>query len=230
MICTIHLDDSRSRRITGKANHTLRFAASVALLASVSFDFGCCASAQQSSSAGIVGRWFSLERSKGGIGEVCEFRSDGTVDYSIGAVVDMPWRIENNQLILPPATTDGPEQKYTLKWLGDNKLRLETEGNVTELARVGDRSDPVNPIIGEWIENREMGGRNFEAHWLIYNGGKLLFLMPFAIQHGSYTISGSALHLKIPGLKKPEFRFKLADNSLTLSDPEDGQESHYARY
>jgi hypothetical protein len=212
-----------------KANHTLRFAASVALLACVSFDFGCCASAPQSSSAGIVGRWFSLERSKGGIGEVCEFRSDGTVDYGIGAVVDMPWRIENNQLILPPATTVGPEQKYTLKWLGNNRLRLETEGSVTELARVGDRSAPGNPIIGEWIENREMGGRNLEARYL-FSRGEVLLLIPFEIQHGSYTISGSALHLKIPGLKKPEFRFKLADNSLTLFDLEGGQESHYARY
>lgn len=214
----------------GKANHTLCFAASVALLACVSFDFGCCASAQQSSSPGIVGRWFSLERSKGGIGEVCEFRSDGTVDYSIGAVVDTPWRIENNQLIIPPATTNGPEQKYMLKWLSDNKLRLETEGGVIELARVGDRSDPVNPIIGEWIENREMGGRKLEARYLFYARGEVLLLIPFTIQHGSYTISGSALHLKIPGLKKPEFRFKLADNSLTLSDPEGSQESHYARY
>ena len=214
----------------GKANHILCLAASVAFLACVSFDFGCCAYAQQSSSSGIVGRWYSLERSKGGIGEVCEFRSDGTVDYSIGAVVDMQWRIENNQLIFPPATTDGPEQKYMLKWLGDNKLKLETEGGVTELARVGDRSDPVNPIIGEWIENREMGGRNLKARYLFYARGEVLLLIPFAIQHGSYIISGSALHLKIPGLKKPEFRFKLADNSLTLSDSEGGQESHYARY
>ena len=230
MIRTIHLDDSRSRRFMGKANHTLRFAASVVLLACVSFNFGSYAFAQQSSSAGIAGRWFSLERSKGGIGEVCEFRSDGTVDYSMGAVVDMPWRIENNQLILPPATTDGPEQKFTLQWLGDNKLRLETEGSVAELARVGDRSDPGNLIIGEWIEQREMGGRSLKARYLFYARGEALLLIPFAIQHGSYTISGSALHLKIPGLKKPEFRFKLADNSLTLSDTEGGQESHYARY
>jgi hypothetical protein len=230
MIRTIHLDDSRSRGIMGKANHRLRFAASAGLLACVSFHFGCFASAQQSSSLGIVGRWFSLERSKGRIGQLCEFRSNGTVDYSIGAIVDMPWRIENNQLTLPPATTDGPEQKYTLKWLGDNKLRLETEGSVTELARVGNRSANGNPIIGEWIENREMGGHNVEARWLFYARGKVLLLIPFAIQHGSYTISGSALHLKIPGLMKPEFRFKVADNSLTLSDPEGGQESHYARY
>ncbi len=75
-----------------------------------------------------------------------------------------------------------------------------------------------------------MGGRDLEAHWLFYQDDKLLLIMPFKIQHGTYTISGSSLHLKIPGLEKPELRFKLADNSLTLSDPEGGHESHYARY
>ena len=204
--------------------------ASVALIACVAFDFARCAPAQQSYPSGIVRRWFSMERSKGGIGEVCEFRSDGTVDYSMGAVVEMPWRIENNQLILPSATTDGPEQKYTLKWSGDSHLRLETEGVATELTRVGDRPDARNPIIGEWIEKREMGGIHVEARYLYYPRGELLLVIPFAIQHGSYTISGSTLHLNITGLKKPDFRFRLEGNFLTLSDPRDGHESHYAQY
>ena len=108
----------------------LRFAASVTLLACVSFVSGSCDSAQQPSSASIVGRWRSLETSKGGIGAMFEFRSDGTVDFSPGAVVETQWRIENNQLILPSATTGGAEQKYTLKWLGDNKLSLGSEAGV----------------------------------------------------------------------------------------------------
>ena len=209
---------------------TLHYAASVALLTCVSLDSGSCASAQQPSSASIVGRWRSLETSKGGIGAIFEFRSDGTVDSGPGAVVEMPWRIENNQLILPPETDGGAERKTNLKWLGDNKLSLVSEGAVIELARVGDRADAGNPILGEWIENREMAGRNLEAHYMFYQGGKLLFIMPIVIQHASYTISGSTIHFMMSGLKKPDFRFELADNYLTLSDSEGGQESHYARY
>ncbi len=201
----------------------------VALVICVSFVFGPCASAQQPSSAGIVGRWRSLETTKGGIGQIWEFRSDGSVDASIGAVVNMPWRIDNNQLILPPDTTDGPEVKCTMKWLGDNKLRCEAEGSVIELARVGEGSDPGNPIVGEWTENREEGGHKFEYRYLFYAHGELLLLIPMAIQHGSYTISGSALHVEREGLTR-EFRFKLADNLLTLSAPKGGEESHYARY
>jgi hypothetical protein len=207
----------------------LQCAASVALLACVSFGFGFCASAQQLSPGTIVGRWRSLETSKGGIGAIMEFRSDGSVDFSPGAGVEMPWRIENNQLILPPETDGGAERKANLKWLGDNKLSLVSEAAVIELARVGDRADAGNPIIGEWIESREMAGHNFEAYYLFYLSGRLLFVMPIKTQHGSYTISGSALHLKVPGLR-PEFRFELTDNLLTLSAPEGGDADRYARY
>jgi hypothetical protein len=209
-----------------------RFAACVAILVCVSFYFVCCASAQQPPSASIVGRWRSLETSKGGIGAIIEFRSDGTVDFGPGAVLDVPWRIENNQLVLPPATTSGEEQKYTLQWLNDNKLGLRTGASVTELARVGSRANVDNPIIGEWIEHREMAGRNLEARWLIYQGGKLLFIMPIVTQHGSYTISGSALHIILQG-PKPESRFEsfeLSDNLLILSEPEGGNQDRYARY
>lgn len=210
-------------------NRTLRSALSVTVLACFGFDSGSCASAQQPPSATIVGRWRSLETSKGGIGAAYEFRSDGTADFSPGAVVEMQWRIENNQLIFPPGTAGGAEQKQSLKWLGDNKLSLGTDAGVTELARVGDRANAGDPLIGEWIENREMAGRKLEGHWFFYPGGKLLFLMPFAFQHGSYTISGSALYLKITGLK-PEYRFELKENLLTLSEPEGGHENRYGRY
>ena len=207
----------------------IHLAASVALLACVPFDLPRAASAQQTSSATIVGRWRSLETSKGGIGTILEFRSDGTLDFSPGAVVPMPWRIENAQLILPSATTNGPEQKYTLKWLGRNTLRWESPQGSTELARVGDPPDPANPILGEWIENREMNGRPMVARYLFYPRGELLLLIPFATQRGSYAISGSTLHLQTPR-RDSESRFTLAGDRLTLSDLQTGRESHYARY
>jgi hypothetical protein len=207
----------------------LRFAISVILLVCASLDFGFYASAQQSSSASIVGRWRSLETSKGGLGAVYEFRPDGTVDFSPGAIVEMQWRVENNQLVVPPGTVGGDEQKYTLQWFSDSKLGLKTEAGVTELTRLGERSHADKPIVGEWIEHREMAGRNLEAHWLFYLNSKLLFIMPFAIQHGSYTMSGSALHLKMPGLR-PESRFEVKDNLLIFSELQGSQKDRYVRY
>ena len=138
-----------------QVKRVVRFAALVILLVCVSSDCGFHASAKKSSSVSIVGRWRSLETSKGGIGVMYEFHSDGAVDFSPGAIVEMQWRIENNQLVLPSATVGGDEQKCTLQWPSDSKWS-KTEGGVTELTRVGDRSHADKPIVGEWIEHREM--------------------------------------------------------------------------
>ncbi|MEO8053267.1 MAG: hypothetical protein ABI833_22940, partial [Acidobacteriota bacterium] len=43
--------------------------------------------AAAASAAGLIGRWRSVETSKGGIGAVYLFHADGTVDFSPGAIV-----------------------------------------------------------------------------------------------------------------------------------------------
>jgi hypothetical protein len=207
-----------------------RFAPLVALLACISFDSGSYASAQQRSSVSIVGRWRPLEASKSGMGVVLEFRSDGTFDSSLGVVLETQWRIDGNQLMLLSDTEGGAERKVNLKWLGDNKLSLEGDGGVLELARIGDRPDAGNPIIGEWTGHREIDGRNLEVRYLFYLGGKLLLLMPGVTQHGSYTITGSALQLKRMSGAKSKLRIVLTDNLLTLSEAKGGHEDRYARY
>jgi Family of unknown function (DUF5640) len=190
-----------------------------------------CASPDDASSGQIVGRWRSLEISKGGIGAIYEFQADGVVDFSPGAVVEMPWRIENGQLVLPSGAVGGSGQKLTLKWLGENKVQF-VSGNSTgnELTRKGDRSDAANPIIGEWIGTRDMGGRKLEMHWFFYPGGHGLFLLPFETQHGHYTITNRTLHIEMPNTKAQDFKFELKDNALTLFKPEGSGEYRYARY
>lgn len=191
-----------------------------------------CVSAQQSSSsAGIVGRWRSLETSKGGIGAMYEFHADGTADFSPGAVVEMTWRIEKDQLIFPPASAGEPEEKRTLKWLANNRVSLVTAGHPggAELTRVSNRAAANNPILGEWIENREMAGRTLQAHWFFYPGGKGLLLIPFVTQHGPYAITGSVLHIEMPNTTSVDCKFELKDDALTLFKPEGG-EYRYGRY
>jgi hypothetical protein len=59
-----------------------------------------------------------------------EFRKDGMVDYSPGAVVEMKYRIEGDQLVLPPATINEPEQRQAMEWPGNDKLRLKASGDL----------------------------------------------------------------------------------------------------
>jgi hypothetical protein len=64
---------------------------------------------------------------------------------------------------------------------------------------------------------------------LFYRAGKLLFLMAFAPLHGSYKVSGSALHIEIPAVKA-NYKFEVTDDLLTLSETDGSHVYRYARY
>src|SRR5437773_2536274 len=99
-------------------------------------------------SSKLLGRWRSLETSKGGIGAMFEFHKDSVVDYSPGAVVEMKYRIEGDQLVLPPATINGPEQRQSMEWSGNDKLRLKSGGDLwIEVTRQGPAPDVKIPIL-----------------------------------------------------------------------------------
>jgi hypothetical protein len=182
----------------------------------------------------LIGRWRSLETSKGGIGAMLEFHVDGSVNFSPGAVVELPYRIEGNQLILPSETNHGPEQKVAIQFVGENKLHLKptgtgaTPGNTTDLVRKGVRSDPVRPIIGEWTGPRDMGGHQLEQHWLFYPSGKSLLLIPFLTQDGRFTVNGATIRFEVARVALPEGHFEIDGDVLKL--PGKKTESRYARY
>jgi hypothetical protein len=165
-----------------------------------------------------------------------EFHSDGAADFSIGGIMEQPWRIENDQMIFPPDTVGGAELKLTLKWLSPNKLSLANlapgDSGSLELIRVGGRTEAANPIMGEWLESQETPetpGRKMEARWFFYPDGKLLFLRPRETQHCHYTITDSALHIDWQNTNFTELKFELKDNVLILHEP-DGSEERFSRY
>ncbi len=126
----------------------------------------------------LLGRWRSTQTSKGGIGFILHFRADGTFDFSPGAVVEMPYRIESDKIVFPPATTDGPEQRLKLQFTGQGRLRLLGDPG-EQLTRKGTAPNPKVPILGEWEGKRDMGGHQVEVHYIFYPNGKCLLLIPF---------------------------------------------------
>src|SRR5579863_7686350 len=129
--------------------------------------------------ANLTGRWRSVETSKGGIGAVYQFHADGTVDFSPGAIVEMPYRVEGDQLILPPATTTGPESKSAIALVGDSQLRMTVQGHTEEYRWQGAAPDPGNRLLGEWLGSREMDGHPMAVRMFFYPAGKSLLLIAF---------------------------------------------------
>jgi hypothetical protein len=178
----------------------------------------------------ISGRWRSITTSKGGIGAMFEFHADGSVDYSPGAVVEGNYRIEGDQLIVPPATVNGPEQKYTIEWPANTSVRLRAGADsVMELHRQGPEKDAARPLLGEWTGTRDMGGKSLTVHWLFYADGKQLFLLPFLTQQGRYTAKADSLHLELPGRPPVDGKFQVDGDILTVPGPNNGTDK-FKRY
>jgi hypothetical protein len=177
--------------------------------------------------AKLVGRWRSLETSKGGIGAMLEFHADGTVDFSPGAVVESPYRLDGHQLILPSGTNGGPEQKTTIAFVGD-KLRIGEGAATSQFTRKGAGVDPSNPIIGEWNGTRDMEGHQLEMRWLFYPSGKSLMLIPFLTDHGHFTTEGTTIRFEFARDLLPAGHFELNGDMLKL--PGRKTVSAYARY
>ena len=194
------------------------------LLLTVSFLFA------DDSSIKLLGRWRSLETSRGGIGSTLAFRKQGIVEYSVGAVVEMPYRVEGDQLVLPPGTEGGPEQWQTMTFSADNRLRLASVGEPgTELIRQGRRTDASEAIVGEWRGIRDMDGRKMEVFYFFYPKGRGLFLMPFLTQQGSYSTVNGRIHLTWPNCPMPDATFKVEGDVLTFM-PTNLKQARYARY
>jgi hypothetical protein len=161
------------------------------------------------------------------------FRANGSVDFSPGAVVDMTYRIENGQLILPPETKNGPEQYQQLEFRGDNQLRLIAKAGgqsaTMNLTRRGTARDAANPILGEWVQAREIQGRKMEAHWIFYPGGRGLLLLPFMTQPGRFSIHGTSMRLELPRHPPAEGKFQIEGDILTTPSPSGGG-YRFARY
>ncbi len=181
------------------------------------------------SAAAVLGRWRSVETSKGGIGAVYYFQADGTLEFSPGAVVDMPYRVEGDQVIFPPATTKGPEVNFTLSWSGDRVMRLSAPGQVDEYQRQGAAPDPRDPLLGEWLGSREIDGRKMPEEMFFYPGGKSLLLILFTTQRGRYSVTNGRLLATFGGRGGIDGPFDFADGVLSIHRS-NGRVTKLARY
>ncbi len=176
----------------------------------------------------LLGRWRSTQTSKGGLGVMLYFRTDGTFDFSPGAVVEMPYRVESSEIVFPPATTTGSEQRLRVQFVGQDQLTLLGEPR-EQLARKGVAPDQKVPILGEWEGKRDVGGRQVEVHYLFYPNGKCLLLIPFATRKLKYTIEGGSIRMERIDETPASGKFRIKDDVLTISDP-NGKEDEYSRY
>jgi hypothetical protein len=173
----------------------------------------------------LLGRWRSLDTSTTGLGAMLTFHSNGLVDCSAGAVVEMAYLMEGGELIFPPTSTNGLKQRQKMEFAGLDHLRL---ANI-DLTRKGAAPDANNPILGEWVGTSEMNGRQLEAHYLFYPTGKCLLLLPFQTGPGRYSIRGSTMRLELPDHQAAVGKFQIEGDVLTTPG-QNGSGFRFRRY
>lgn len=179
---------------------------------------------------GLPGEWESEERSPGGVGELVEFRSDGTVRQVSAAMGDATYRLDGDWLLT--FWKDRESGKVStlanrVELEGLELLQKDEEGNL--VARMSRESGPVPnapPISGRWCAEDGPGLTTFTE---FTPAGKMYVRLPIRVLTGRYWLSGTdQLAVELEGSTRREFQFHVAENLLMVT-PKGGTEKKFRR-
>jgi hypothetical protein len=173
----------------------------------------------------VIGRWRSLETSRGGIGAIVTFHEDGRFEFSPAAVVQSRYRRDGNRLILPPGTINGPEQIYVIESVTAEKMRMRMRGRTdditfsVEFMREGKVENTEDLVLGTWLPEQNSTSRgddNRRGLWQYRKDGTALLIAPFRTDRGSYKIDGNQMRLEIKGRPSVKGKFRWEGNDVLV--------------
>ncbi len=150
--------------------------------------------ASLSGASPLAGRWRSVTTTRGGIGAVYEFRSNGRATYSSVALVDMEYQLAGNQLTLGG-------QAVGVGWHADGRMQLNFgQGQVEDFTRQGKVTEATQPLLGEWKGRREMAGRRAPVSLQFHANRRAVMAVFLKSVAGQYLVTGDGWTLTLPGL------------------------------
>ena len=172
--------------------------------------------------SGLVGLWESTKTSQGGLGHAMEFRPDGPFVEATVVIVEMPYRVSGDRLIIgeEPSGPDGAKGKSaTFRFDGDALLETDPAGSVLRRERLPGQPARPSSVVGDWRYCHYVG---VIAYQRFTEAGKLLLRLPMTSSTGRYALEGDALTLS--GREQPDARFKavVQGENLVVSDGKGG--------
>ena len=151
--------------------------------------------------APFLGRWESVLRSADGIGQVLEFRADGTMTQWAVVPVDLNYQVMKGPLLITtyrhPGSGATETQVAGLRFEGDTMIQLHPTSfhkTVFTRKRVGRPQD--DPIVGVWTTPHETGAT---AYLLYTPDGRVVFRMPLKADLGRWTASADQITMTAGG-------------------------------
>jgi hypothetical protein len=166
----------------------------------------------------ILGQWESVERSTGGVGEIVEFRPDGSFLQMVAAMGDATYEARGDGLLTfwkDNATGNTSIISNGIDFEGDVLVQKDDQGNLLDhLERIerGRKSDP--PLVGKWCSEGFPGLATLRE---FTRDGKMFIRLPIQIAHGRYRISGDTLTTDSDRSPEKTFQFRVENGLLTVT-------------
>jgi hypothetical protein len=178
---------------------------------------------QEGNSRKLLGKWRSVETSKGGIGATVNFRGGGIFDYSPGAIVGGTYRVEQNRLITTYENGD-PETSMSIQSLTADTLQLGPPSDapvrqgagLLDFRRIGRPNDPNDLLLGAWVTVAIMPGMPSHGYYYFRRDGTETFNIPFRTDHCTYALAGDRIRLSIAGRGSVEGQVRWEGDVLVL--------------
>ena len=150
----------------------------------------------------IVGSWYAETRTAEAVGILFEFTSEGKFNYSLGAIRENRYRLEDGKLIITFLDQQkGPQRDeiFTVR-ITDGKLAMGSSSRpMAEYSRSGQPEAGSNSIVGSWTRMEERNGTRRAINWRFRNDGSAVFTFPFEWKRGVYAITGNQIRLTLDG-------------------------------
>jgi len=167
----------------------------------------------------LIGRWESVVRSTGGIGQVIEFRPDGTMTQWTAVLVELTYQVHGPLLLTlyrHPGSGATETQAAGIRFEGDAMIQKDPQtGGETRLTRKRAGGPQDAPIVGVWSTPHETG----QTAFLLYTSdGRVVFRLPIRADRGRWSASGDQLTLASGPSSSTIVRYAVQGDRLVLID------------
>jgi transposase len=154
----------------------------------------------------IIGEWFPLTTSRGGLGMAISLANDGTVNNVHGAYVAYEYRFKSDTLTFKFPNNQEIKNKVTVD---KTKLIIQNKDANIELTRTS--NNPNSGIIGTWKGKHYTGGEQI----ITYTASQNAYLsVPMTSENATYKIKGDMITFS--GTSTESFKWAIDSNKLTL--------------
>ncbi len=178
----------------------------------------------------LLGQWESAIRTQGGVGNILEFKPNGTVTQISAAMGDSTYAIEGEWLRTfwkDESTGKVNESDTRVEFQGSDVFSEKGEDGAEQSysERIGRAVPNASPVVGEWCSVLLETLTNYRQ---FTPDGKIYVRMPITVLRGRYGVAGDVLDVQIDGQPPGKYPFRFADGQLVIKN-RDGTDRIYKR-